>query len=162
MVRPQPGGFNQLRDLARLGVMSQGELVRRGCVRADSPGAGGQAADLSVAQTVVDEGEGLRAAATRPMLRLLRRSAMRCDAAWRNVPPRLLLMASSAAQRTSFEPCFVIDPRLTVVSDSRWRGVNPAQQQSLSAAGNRSMSPISAVKTAHRTRPTPGMAWMAR
>jgi hypothetical protein len=35
---------------------------------------------------------------------------------------------SIAAHRTRREPCLVIAPRCTVVSDSRWAGVSPAQQ----------------------------------
>src|SRR5665648_435442 len=35
---------------------------------------------------------------------------------------------SIAAQRTSLEPCLVIRPRCTWVSDSWWVGVSPAQQ----------------------------------
>ena len=32
------------------------------------------------------------------------------------------------AQRTNLEPCLVICPRCTTVSDSRWRGVSPAHE----------------------------------
>ena len=36
-----------------------------------------------------------------------------------------------AAQRTRREPCLVIPPRVTLASDSRWRGVSPAQRAQL-------------------------------
>lgn len=49
VVRPQPGGLNQRRDLAMVvGVMTCASS-RRGCVRSVSRGVSGQAADLSVA-----------------------------------------------------------------------------------------------------------------
>ena len=38
-------------------------------------------------------------------------------------------------------------PRRTTASDSSWRGVSPAPQVNLSAAGNRLMSPISATNS---------------
>jgi hypothetical protein len=44
-------------------------------------------------------------------------------------------IASIAAQRTSRLPCLVIGPRWVVVSDSRCRGVSPAQQVSCRGAG---------------------------
>jgi hypothetical protein len=60
-------------------------------------------------------------------------------------PPRTRWTASTAAHRTSGLPCLVIRPRCTVVSDSRWRGVSPAQEHSCSARAKRCTSPISAV-----------------
>src|SRR4029453_12280369 len=59
-------------------------------------------------------------------------------------------------------PCLVIGPRRTVVSDSRWRGVSPAQEHSCGAPAKRWTSPISATNTAASTGPTPGMVWRAR
>ena len=44
---------------------------------------------------------------------------------------------STAAQRTSREPCLVIRPRCTWVSDSWCFGVSPAHEASCAAAGNR-------------------------
>ena len=70
--------------------------------------------------------------------------------------------ASTAAQRTSREPCLVIRPRCTVVSDSWCFGVSPAQEASCAGRWKRVMSPISATNTAARTGPTPGICWIAR
>ena len=70
--------------------------------------------------------------------------------------------ASTAAHRTRPEPCLVIGPRRTVVSDSRCRGVNPAQDTSRVGSAKRCTSPISATNTAARVGPTPGKACRAR
>src|SRR6266511_594729 len=55
----------------------------------------------------------------------------------RSCPTGLVLGSSctdsTAAQRTSREPCLVIRPRCTLVSDSWCLGVSPAQQASCSA-----------------------------
>jgi hypothetical protein len=48
------------------------------------------------------------------------------------------------------------------MSDSRCRGVSPAQQASWPAVLNRVTSPISATITAARTGPMPGSSWIAR
>ena len=69
---------------------------------------------------------------------------------------------STAAQRTSREPCLVIRPRWTWVSDSRCLGVSPAQQASWAAVSNRVTSPTSATNTAPRMGPIPGICWTAR
>ena len=69
--------------------------------------------------------------------------------------------ASMAAHRTNLEPALVMGPRITLVSDSRWRGASPAQEVSASALGNRDTSPISATKMAAMMGPTPGIAWIA-
>lgn len=69
--------------------------------------------------------------------------------------------ASTAAPRTSVEPCLVIRRRWTWVPDSRCFGVSPAQEHRCRALGNRRTSPISATNTAARIGPTPGMAWIA-
>ena len=66
------------------------------------------------------------------------------------------------AQRTNLLPCLVIRPRCTVVSDSRWVGVNPAHDASCWGRVKRPMSPISATNTAPSTGPTPGICWIAR
>ena len=63
------------------------------------------------------------------------------------------------AQRTRRLPCLVIEPRCTVVSDSRWRGVRPAQEQSRSGEEKREMSPISVTRIAANTGPIPGSSW---
>jgi hypothetical protein len=52
----------------------------------------------------------------------------------------------------------VIRPRVVLVSDSRWRGVNPAHEHNASADRNRPTSPISATRTAAMVRPTPLIA----
>ena len=39
-------------------------------------------------------------------------------------------IASISAQRSSREPCLVTCPRVTLMSDSRWRGVSPAHEHS--------------------------------
>jgi hypothetical protein len=77
------------------------------------------------------------------------------------VAPRWRDTASTAAQRTSREPCLVMCPRRTFSSDSWWVGVRPAQLHKCRAEVNLEMSPISATKTAARTGPTPGMVWTA-
>ena len=70
--------------------------------------------------------------------------------------PGRICTDSTAAQRTSREPCLVIRPRCTWVSDSRCLGVNPAQQASSAAVSNRVTSPTSATNTAPRIGPDPG------
>ena len=65
-------------------------------------------------------------------------------------------VASTAAQRTSRGLCLVIGPRRTVVSDSRWRGVSPAQEHSCGAPAKRCTFPISATNTAASTGPPQG------
>ena len=102
----------------------------------------------------------LRAAATIPTLRPLA-AMIRERSADSLVPARVCWQASIAAQRTNFEPCFVIGPRCTVVSDSRWRGVSPAQQHNFSGRENRLMSPISATNTAAKVGPIPLICWIA-
>src|SRR5205085_11504823 len=57
--------------------------------------------------------------------------------------------------RNSRDPCLVIAPRRTLVSDSRCRGVIPAHEHNRSAVAKRSMSPISATNTAASTGPIP-------
>ena len=61
--------------------------------------------------------------------------------------PWFLETASIAAHLTSGGPCLVIDPRRTLVSDSRCRGLNPAHEQTCLAERNRETSPSSAVKS---------------
>ena len=86
-----------------------------------------------------------------------RRSATRALAVpTRRDEPLQRWTASIIAQRTRRLPCLVIDPRCTVVSDSLWRGVSPAQEQSLSGEANRVMSPISTSRIAAVTGPMPG------
>ena len=68
---------------------------------------------------------------------------------------------STAAQRTSREPCLVIRPRCTVVSDSWCFGVSPAHDASCGGPAKRVMSPISATNTAASTGPIPGICWIA-
>jgi hypothetical protein len=63
---------------------------------------------------------------------------------------------STAAHRTRREPCLVIAPRRTVVSDSWWEGVSPAQQVNWAGPGKRCTSPISATNTATSTGPIAG------
>src|SRR5665647_2559839 len=65
-----------------------------------------------------------------------RRSATRSRNAPAGVPAVIVLTDSIAAQRTSREPCLVIRPRWTWVSDSWCLGVNPAQQVSFGAEAN--------------------------
>jgi hypothetical protein len=67
----------------------------------------------------------------------------------------------TAAQRTSRDPCLVIRPRWTWVSDSWCLEVSPAQHANCAALPNREASPISATNTAARTGPTPGNCWTA-
>ena len=85
-----------------------------------------------------------------------RRAATRSRTCPRRVWPGTRCTASTAAQRTSREPCLVIRPRCTVVSDSWCLGVSPAQEASCVGPGNRVTSPISATNTAGQHRPDPG------
>ena len=62
---------------------------------------------------------------------------------------------SIAAHRTGREPCLVMRPRCTVVSDSWWEGVNPAQQVNWAGPGKRCTSPISATNS-RQHRPDAG------
>src|SRR5450759_5688512 len=62
-----------------------------------------------------------------------RRSATRSRSTPAGVVAEMVLTDSIAAQRTSREPCLVIRPRWTWVSDSWCLGVSPAQQVSLGA-----------------------------
>ena len=100
---------------------------RRGLI--PPPWAGLQRADVVVAQRVEDVLDCCRAAATAPMLRP-RLAATRS----RIAPTRLVVgrtwTDSTAAHRTSREPCLVIRPRCTWVSDSWCLGVSPAQHAS--------------------------------
>src|SRR6185312_15204836 len=75
--------------------------------------------------------------------------------------PTDLFTDSIAAHRTRHEPCLVIRPRRTVVSDSWWEGVSPAQQVNWAGPGKRCTSPISATNTAASTAPMPGICWIA-
>ena len=68
---------------------------------------------------------------------------------------------STAAQRTSREPCLVIRPRRTWVPDSWCLGVSPAQHANWAASPKRVTSPTSATNTAARTGPIPGICWTA-
>jgi hypothetical protein len=47
------------------------------------------------------------------------------------------------------------------LSDSRWRGVSPANEDNRFGELKRVMSPISAMNTAANTGPTPRNAWIA-
>src|ERR1035437_267647 len=79
-----------------------------------------------------------------------RRSATRSRSTPTSLVLEMVLTDSIAAQRTRREPCLVIRPRRTWVSDSWCLGVRPAQQVSFDAEANRVMSPISATRTAAR------------
>ena len=61
-----------------------------------------------------------------------------------------------AAQRTALEPCLVMCPRCTTVSDSRWRGVSPAHEHRWAGSVKRCASPTSATNTAASVGPIPG------
>ncbi len=97
----------------------------------------------------------LRAAATLAMF-LPRRASMRLRSTEIFVPAGWRWMASTAAQRTSLEPCLVMCPRRTTVSDSRCWGVSPAHEHRWLGSAKRCTSPISATNTAPRIGPTPG------
>src|SRR5450759_657425 len=84
-----------------------------------------------------------------------RRSATRSRSTPTTLPLETVLTDSIAAQRTRREPCLVIRPRRTCVSDSWCFGVRPAQQVSFEADANRLTSPISATSTAARVGPMP-------
>jgi hypothetical protein len=131
-----------------------------GCVRSGSACLVGQAADLSVAQAVVDEAEdpaGCR------HLRDSGATTSRDAVVVGGVlgPPRYLAAASMVAQRTKREPALVMRPRRTLVSDSLCLGVSPAHEHRASAERKRETSPISATKMAPVTGPTPLMlGWL--
>src|SRR4029453_1316986 len=110
--------------------------------------------DLPVAQAVVNQGEQSAGGGDHADVRA-RAVMIRARSAPSLVPGRVRWQASIAAHRTSFEPCFVIGPRCTVVSDSRWRGVKPAHDVRCRAEAKRGTSPISATKNAASTGPTP-------
>ncbi len=134
----------------------------RGPGRSRRPGGrgGGQAAQVVIPQPVEHQRDQLSGGGTTPMLRP-RRSPIRSRVCPRRVWPGTRCTASTAAQRTSREPCFVIRPRCTVVSDSWCFGVNPAHEASCSDRAKRPMSPISATNTAPSSGPTPGICWIA-
>jgi hypothetical protein len=129
-VRPQPGGFNHLVDVAtEVGVMPLAERAPWLCPAGSSgPLALGQAADLPVTQGVIDQDE--KFAGQRGSGHVLGRRSARRWKSCLNLGPRPLLTASMAAHRTSFEPCLVSRPRRTLVSDSRCLGVKPAHEHS--------------------------------
>ena len=147
------------------GVMTATIRAHRGSARpahaAAAVRAGGQAADVAVAQPVEhqrgqlagggDDADVAAAALADPV----------ADAARGGCAPGTRCTASTAAQRTSREPCLVIRPRCTVVSDSWCFGVSPAQEASCAGRWKRVMSPISATNTAASTGPTPGICWIA-
>ena len=158
------GGSRRDQSTARPRLMGVMTFVERapGLVRAASRGGlSVEAADVSVTQAVVDEGEQIAgggdladalAAAIGDPLAVDAQLGIHGQ----------LLDCVDAAQRTSREPCLVMWPRCTVVSDSRCLGVSPAQEHSWDGPGKRRTSPISAVKIASEVGPTPGSAWMAR
>src|SRR5258708_3816614 len=136
-----------------------------GACRPPRPGGGrligglGQAADLPVAHPVVDEGEepagggdlgdvlGLLPAAGDDGVFDGSDHAVAGDA--------LDGLDQRPAHSFCREPCLVTWPRVTLVSDSRCRGVSPAHEHSCPAFLNRVTSPISPALTPARTRPTP-------
>ena len=78
-----------------------------------------------------------------------RRSATRSRNAPAGVPAVMRLDRLDRGPADQREPCLVIRPRWTVVSDSRCLGVSPAQQPGFGAeAERRVMSPISTTNTA--------------
>ena len=141
------------------GVMTNGgrAKLRPECSR--RPGTV-ERADVAVARLVVDQceqfagrgdlGDVLAAASFDALFvgRDLGRVGWRCT-------------ASIAAQQTAFEPCLVMCPRCTTVSDSRWRGVSPAHEHRWAGWVKRCTSPISATKTAASTDPIPDTCWIA-
>ncbi len=80
-------------------------------------GDGIEESDVAVTQAVEDELEDAPSIATRAILRP-RRAAIRSNSSISGCRARTRMAASTAAQRTSVEPCLVIRPRITVVSDS--------------------------------------------
>jgi hypothetical protein len=107
-------------------------------VRACSPGlgedaaGGGQRPDLPVAHRVEDAGEQL--AGRRDLGDVLRFAAAAVGDAVPELAGRaaggLVPAASTMARRRVGEPCLVMCPRATLTSDSRCRGVSPAQLHS--------------------------------
>ena len=155
------GGQNAWRPRARA-TGREGWSCRLLLRRVGGPAGPGQAADLVVAHPVEDQGEQLAgggdlgdvlcflpAAGDDGVLALADRVAG--GVRW---------MASVSAQRSIRDPCLVTCPRVTLRSDSRWRGVSPAHEHSCPALRNRVTSPISATITAASTGPMPGSCWM--
>ena len=123
-----------------------------------APARAGERPDLPVAHGVEDAGEQL--AGRGGLGDVARLVAAAGDdvvlALARRVPAGWCWIASTSAQRSSGEPCLVMWPRVTLVSDSRCRGVSPAQEHSRAGPGTGVMSPISATITAASTGPMPG------
>lgn len=117
------------------------------------------ASDLACPSRIVQKTQvsSWRAAATLAMLRAsLPRRAMMASLRWRTgFPAGWRWMASAMAQRGSREPCLVMCPRVTLIPDSRWRGVRPARLQSRPGWRKRVMSPIPATMTAASAATSP-------
>jgi hypothetical protein len=103
----------------------------------------------------------LRAAATTLMLRP-RAAMIRARSVASLVPGTGALAGLDGGPAHQSGARLVIGPRRTVVSDSRWRGVSPAQQVSFCGRPNRVMSPISAMKIAAKVGPIPLICWITR
>jgi hypothetical protein len=114
-VRPQPGGFNHLLNVATRGGR-HGVTERPGCVRSGSSCFADllRAADATVAQAAVDEDEQF--AAHRGAGHVCSAVARRCDGSALSLgPPRPFDTASMAVQGTSVDPAFVTRPRWGVI-----------------------------------------------
>jgi hypothetical protein len=111
-----------------------------------------EAPDLTVTQPVVDQREEF-AGRSHPSFVAAPSFRNPPVVVFDGVVAVVLEMASIAAHRTNGGPCLVIDPRCTVVSDSRCRGVSPAQDVTCFADPNLVTSPNSAQKIAARTGP---------
>ncbi len=133
VVRPQPGGVNQSRRPRHRGGGQTCVRPRVLAAPERRSRRSGQATDVPVAQPVVDQGEQLAGGGD---LGDVRAAAFGQPGPGGPIgPPWRRCTASTAAQRTRWLPCLVIRPRWTLVSDSRWRGVIPAQEHSCCGAG---------------------------
>ena len=129
-----------------------------GHVRARSrrlPAARVEGTDVPVAQAVVDEGE--QRAGHRdggdvpgPGVRRYRRGSGRATRPRRG-------LASTAAHRTSVEPCLVIGPRCTVVSDSRVARGQPGPRAQVPRTGEPAHVPDLGDEDRRQGRSHPGM-----
>ena len=153
-------GLNHFRDRATgVGVLPFASS-RSGCDDRGSTRLGSrEAAELAVAQAVVDEGEefachcgagDVHAAPVRDAVVV----------GFEFGPPRILEMASMAAHRTSFDPCFGdlapadLAVRLLVL------GSEPRPRAHALGVGNRVTSPISTTNMAPSVGPTPSSCWI--
>jgi hypothetical protein len=153
-------GFKQFVDLAAGSGGHADHELASGRVRVSRRLGLGEAANLAVAQAVVDERENLAGHRYPGLVG----AAPFGDAA---KPGREGRSAVIAGHRLDQRPPHQAGALLGDRSAGRlgvglaMLGVSPAHEHNASAERNRLMSPISATNTAAMVRPTPSMAWIA-